>query len=419
MRQNPERLAWTVLIISFIACLALTISTPLLVRWWIDAAHVSMQISSSVQQGTVQLTCGNETVPTAMTQSDNDVCLGFGSLTALTLSGDQGMFVIKTRDVPPRPVAKVQIGQDTRMSIVYAHAPRFSISSQPYMLVIRAESGRVRVSTASTTTRPIVVQINTPQALIQMNNGSAIAQVNSSETQVDVYDGTALVVWKSKSLGVPLERFQSVSVPPPDGALRALPAAQDLVANGSFELPLEPAWQIYSKDIEIEGESGGQVIVGANSNNAIGFTRAGVGHAEIGMTQVVGQDVRGVESLQLQLVLRVLEQDVPVCGTQGTECPVMAKIEYEDSEGNQRSWVQGFYASQDPTRLNPPYCTICSPRADHLRVEKGEWYVYNSPNLIPLLSQAGPPAVRLRSITLYASGHTFQSTVSQVELIAR
>jgi len=420
MRQNPERLAWTILLISFALCVALAISVPLLSRWWIDTAYVSLRVSFSVQQGTIQLTCGNDTVPIAINERMDDVCQGVESMTILTLNGDQGVFTVYSPDVPLQPLAEILVDNNTQLKVMYARAPRFSISSQPYLLGIRIESGRARVSLVDDAARPVVVQTHTPDALVQMGEGSASVQVNAGKTYILIYDGTALVVWNGKGEGVTLSQLQSISLPPPDGELRVLPPASNLIVNGDFNSSLASSWQVYSKDIEFEGESGGNVsAVDAGGGTVVGFTRIGRGHAETGITQTVDRDVQALQTLQLRLVLQVTEQDVPVCGTQGTECPIMVKIEYEDTQGELRSWLQGFYASLDPNRANPPFCTVCNPRADHLRLEKDKWYVYDSPNLVSLLSQAGLPPARILSVSLYASGHTYRSEVSRIELLAQ
>jgi hypothetical protein len=45
------------------------------------------------------------------------------------------------------------------------------------------------------------------------------------------------------------------------------------------------------------------------------------------------------------------------------------------------------------------------------------WYPFDPPNLIPTLKQVGPPPVTLKSIWIYASGHTYQSQVAEVQLL--
>lgn len=418
MRQNSERLAWTVLLISFTLCVLFTIGVPLTIRWWIDTAYVGLKVRSSAQQGTVQLTCAGDTVPIAINDRMNDVCQGAESMTVFTLSGDQGMFTLHTRDVSSQPVAEIQVDANTQLTISRARAPRFSISSQPYRLTVHLESGRARVNIARDAGRPVVIQIETPHAMVQASEGGLSVQANSSETSVEMYEGAALVIWSDRGEGVELADLQSIVVPPPDGKLLASSPAQDMIVNGDFGSSLEPVWQAYSKDVELPGEPGGKVVIDAESDS-LEFTRIGKGHAETGLTQILNRDVQELESLELRLVLRVMEQDVPVCGTQGTECPIMVEIKYKDKQGALQSWRQGFYASLDPNRMNPPYCTICNPRADHLRVEKDVWYVYTSPNLISLFNQAGLPPAHIFSITLYASGHIYQSQVSRVELLAQ
>ncbi|MBN1886669.1 MAG: hypothetical protein JW850_01710 [Thermoflexales bacterium] len=415
MRQNPERLAWIILLASFATCVLLVISLPLTLRWWLDTAYVGLEVTSSVQQGTLQVACGTDTMPIAITEQRDNVCPGVERLALLSQSADQGLLTVRTAGADRQPVAVIQVGNNTQAQILQARAPRFSFSSRPNLLIIRLESGRLRVSAVDRA----LVQVQTNEALVQIEQGSFLIQADPGATRVEAYEDQVLVAWTSRGEGISLKRLESIVLPPPDGLLRASAPAQDLLGWGDLSA-LEPDWEVYSKDIEFEGESRGEVVLGADEGvSTVGFTRLGRGHAETGIVRSLDRDVRDLEFLQLRLVLRVLEQDVPVCGTRGTECPVMVKLEYEDSEDDLRSWVQGFYAVLDSNRLNPPYCTICSPRADHLRVEPGEWYVYDSPNLLPLLNQAGPPAARILSLSLYASGHAYRSELSRIELLVR
>jgi hypothetical protein len=416
MRHTPERLAWTVLLISFAVCVTLAISGPLLIYRWVDTAYVELHIkASSVQRGTLQIKCGDNSIPVAITEPGNSVCQGTEGITILTGDSDQGTLIISAPDTP-QLLAELHIDSNSQLRIGYARTPRFSFSAQPHTLFLSIESGRIRLSTGGAP-RPVAAQINTPEAWVQMTQGSVSIQAGVRETRVRLHDGTALVVWASKGEGIHLGRFESLVIPPPGDVLQALPRAQDWVTNGDFSLPLDSAWQPYSKDIEFEGEPPGQVVI--NALQAASFVRVGKGHAETGIAQALNRDVRSVQSLQVRMTLRVLEQNVPVCGTRGTECPIMVKIDYQDMEGELRSWLQGFYTSPDPNRANPPFCTVCNPRADHLRVQPGAWYVYDSPDLIPLLNQAGPAPARLVALTVYASGHTYRSEVSHIELLVQ
>jgi hypothetical protein len=56
MRQNYGRLAWTVLLLSFAACLVLAISTPLAVQWFVRYSYTGQFITLDVPEGTPLVT---------------------------------------------------------------------------------------------------------------------------------------------------------------------------------------------------------------------------------------------------------------------------------------------------------------------------------------------------------------------------
>jgi hypothetical protein len=52
-------------------------------------------------------------------------------------------------------------------------------------------------------------------------------------------------------------------------------------------------------------------------------------------------------------------------------------------------------------------------------VQPGQWYSFETTeNLLDRFERAGYKAARIKSITLYASGHTFESYVTNVQLLA-
>jgi hypothetical protein len=134
-------------------------------------------------------------------------------------------------------------------------------------------------------------------------------------------------------------------------------------------------------------------------------------------------DIRPFSSLQLGLILRIEEHSVALCGSAGSECPVMVRIDYQDAEGIDQEWLQGFYATPNINAAgDPTFCEPCpaNSRQPHIQVREDIWYPYLSPNLIPLLSsQDGKAPTTITAVTIYASGHTYKSMVAEVELIAQ
>ena len=285
--------------------------------------------------------------------------------------------------------------------------------------MLKVQVGRVRISVAAADGRSTAVEVHTPHGMITLVEGTYWISVNAA-TEITVRDGYANAsnsIGQPTSLG-PAER----AIIREDGKIFGpLSAARNLVVNSDFAAPLDEGWISYSKDIQIAGEPEGRVqSTEIEGRPAIVIERRGRGHSETGITQRLDTDIRDFSFLQLHLLLYIQDHNVPVCGQLGSECPVMVRIDYKDADGADQQWLQGFYSRPDPNPDgNPLFCVTCNIRNDHIQVPEDTWYPYDSDNLIPLLSQDGKAPVLISSITVNASGHTYQSLIAEVELIGQ
>ena len=153
--------------------------------------------------------------------------------------------------------------------------------------------------------------------------------------------------------------------------------------------------------------------------NIIHFYRQGIdlNWGKVGISQNINQDVRDFKTLRLQLDVLVTHQDLFNCGEQGSECPVMVKIVYLDTLGRQQTWLRGFYYNASPT-IGLTKCPQCDAvRSGHQPVPQNEWQTIETENLVDLLRDAQAPTATIKSITIYASGHAFDSAVTEVQLL--
>jgi hypothetical protein len=422
MRHNYERLAWTVLLLSFSTCLVLAIGTPLALQWFVRYSYTGQFITLDVQEGTLVITCPVSNVPFPATSRQDDLCQGRENIQIATGPTDQGLLHLRPRSAVTVTLSSVQIYRNTRLRLVRASTPLLPpFSPEPNQVMLRMESGRIRMTAPPSPARSLLFQIVTPQTLIQLSEGSTAVEVNAQETQVTVGEGQAVVVATANRSAVQLARGQRVAVPTGSGVTGAMPAARNLLSGYSdFREPLGAIWKAYTLDPQIAGESRGEAAnVNVEGRQAVDLSRVGQGFAETGIKQDINRDIRDFGSLQLRIVPRVLQQDVPLCGTAGTECPVMVRLDYVDDNGEARFWQQGFYTMPDPNNFNPEFCNTCNPRNIHIRTVNGVWYSFESDNLIPILAKVGAPPVFLKSISIYASGHTYQSQVDEVELVGQ
>lgn len=406
MRRNPERLAWTVLTISLVICVGLAISVPLLIRSVINDTTETALITLEVQQGTALVTRAEQTEPIGVT-------IQIGNLPEGTsIRADENVQALLTVHTPDdkATLATVQIFGSTSLKVEIAHSPRFSQSTQPNQFQIKIDGGRVRVTVPGESPRPSEVIVNTPQAVTRLADGAYAFEVTNDETQTTVREGRAEVSAAGSVLALgPSQRTVVKLGGRPAGILSP---ERNLVVNGNFRLPLDGTWTV-TNDLQQPSESPGTVTIQSiGGRPAAVFERTGVYHAETAMTQAIDRDVRDFQALRLHLVVQINSQDVPVCGQAGSECPMMLKLDYKDATGTDRSLLQGFYWLLDPNGVNPTYNTTSGSRTEHLQVPRNVPFTFETDNLMESIKPT-----QITAITLYASGHSWRASVSEIELL--
>ena len=189
-------------------------------------------------------------------------------------------------------------------------------------------------------------------------------------------------------------------------------AARGLIENGNFEAPLTNGWSSYSKQTDPQQPPGRIRIVTESGQKAVYFHRDGSNHAEVGIQQEINYDVRDFSFLELHLSVRIISQNITGfggCGYLGTECPIIVRVDYKDIYGTDREWLHGFYTGR------PAGDWLINWWAEEL--QSGNWHTYASSNLVKELANT-PPAF-IKSLTIYASGHSFHAMVAEVELLVR
>ncbi len=420
MRENPERLAWFVLLTSFFICVGLAVAIPLGIRHYIYYSQVNQPVRVEVQQPPLSITLAGRGLPLSVSDAYEDVLEGSIIQTGAAV-GRLVTYFPQQDDQGNRIVAvTIQLYENTRVVFDSARSPRFPLSSLPHTVSVEVLKGRVRISVSEETDRPTVVRLRTDHALVTLSEGTYWVTTAPSETEVTVRYGQAQIQSIAGEQVLSLDRSERAIVET-RRIVGPLPSARDLIQNGDFTLPLEESWEGYNRDIQIPGEPEGEItLTEVNGRTSVLITRQGMGHLETGITQEINADIRDFSSLQLHVLLNVIEHNVPVCGSLGSECPIMVRIDYRDTDGNDQQWLQGFYALPDSaTPGNPSFCVTCNIRNEHIQVPANTWYSYDSENLIPTLSQDGQGPTLIKSITIYASGHSYQSAIAEVELIGQ
>ncbi len=201
--------------------------------------------------------------------------------------------------------------------------------------------------------------------------------------------------------------------------LRSTP--QNLVADGSMAA-VEGVW-------EAEAAPGSEAMpVEEGDRPAVRLRRDADEPGEVALTQPISRTVAADGWLQVRAVLRVLSHDASGCGERGDACPLALKLNYVDADGREHEWLQGFYVFSGPS---PSFCTTCETRQAHIQVPAGEWYTYESANLLQSDEAAvealmrgmpyivPPPPHTIHSITVAAAGSSYEVEVAEVALISR
>lgn len=415
MKGNRERLAWTVLLVSFAIFLAFLFGIPFGAYQWYQRATVPPLMLLQALEGTAQVEHPDDPPRLALAEYE-PVEIKPGSL----ISNDADTETLLTIISPDQSqsIVTVQIYPNTQLEVSQAKSPRYAASQASHQIEITLASGRIRLGLAHQSDHATDLRGRTPHGqFLFWEAGSYSLEVNQQLSQITVREGKATIfVSQDSQLG--LEEKQRGVVGTDGIPVGPLSPQRDLITNGHFRQPLEQGWQIRT-DATDSSQSAGEVgIISNGGQEAVQLAREGVGHAETGIYQIINESVESYQSLQLHLSAWLNDQSLGVCGAVGSECPLMVRITYKDTAGSIRQWVQGFFYWVDPVASNPTLCTTCPPpRQEHEQHSQGTQFFYDSPNLMELLGQDGHPPASIDEIAVYASGHSYDVQVSEIELL--
>lgn len=404
-RENPQRVAWLVVMVSFAFCCLLAVAVPLGVRSYLLNATRPVQSYVTVTAGTVQFFPSGAEDPSAVTDR-RAVAEGGRIVTDANARALLTSFV----DDPSSPLlATIQLYQDTDLWLTMARAPRFSWNDDPTQLAFSLQKGRVSISAQDASDRPVQMRLHTPHGSVTFGDGSYDISIEGDTTLVRARTGAAQVLAANRVVTANSgERVSITAGGPPE---LPVPAALNLALNGKLEGRLSPLWQ---EVIRVGGglTSGNVTQETVDQRPVVRFSRKTEdgAHNEAGLKQDINRDVQGYDLLTLRLDLKLRYQSVPGGGYLASEYPVMVDIGYTDIYGKDLHWYQGFYY------LDLPEGSTWAPPTGE-KVLQDIWYPYESPNLFYLLRETRP--ARINTITVFASGHDYDSMVADIALNVR
>lgn len=401
-RERPERAAWVVLLLSFAFFLVLVTGIPLAVRNLYHSAAAKLPLQFETTLGTVLLYQPSSDQPIAITDVREGV--SEGSRLETTGAATQGVLGLPAGGQSDELMGTILLYPNTTLEIVSSRRPYFAGSIQPYTLRIRLYRGQVRMFTRSAFDRPVEVQVETPQGEAQLEEGNYAFIVNAESSEVVVKQGTARLTQQGQR-PVEVESGLRTWVQADGTILPAVPVVHNLLRDSAFARPLGEVWESYTPPHVIPGTV---ELFEKDGRRAASFLYRGPNqvHTEIGIRQVVDENVQSYDSLVVRLDVNLDWQTLAGAGEQSSEFPLRVEITFTDIFGEERRWGHGFY-NMDPL---PSY-----PLFGGEQVPQFNWHSYESENLMELLD-ATPPA-HIESIRLYASGWNYLSFASDLELI--
>lgn len=414
-QRERQRLGWIVMLGSFSLCLIMTITLPLTINAALQNMKRPLTTVVQANQGTVRVDNANNESTVLIAGEEGQSIQPESRI--LTDATSAATMLIYPTDEEKQPLARLQIYSRSTVNLNEADTPRFSVSDEDQLLNVHLDSGRIQLNIPQTFGRPFHTTITTPHGEATFSeSGQYAILVDNESTQVSVLDGSTIVLAEGEALPLAVnERAEILANEPPIGPLNT---ERNLIQNSSFD-DYWDNWSVYVWNVELPDEPKGHTgLAEVAGETAVQFQREGVGHADVRMRQIVDQDVTDYESLLLQLTFRIAEQELGVCGIQGSECPLFIRVNYTDDRGIRRTWQQGFYANGNITPNTPDACISCAVIQDtHASVPINVVQFYEA-DLLAELARQGFPAPRfIEDISLVSSGHTFATEVLDVALI--
>ena len=414
MISSPQRRAWAVLLLSLFACCALAVGVP-------TGALTFINIASNTPRAHIQLHAGIVSTFDVGDMESTDArvvdlkgrVVGVGS--TIVVGGDLDSVAALTID-PPFEGARVtmQLYPGTRLRIQQLSVPRYQMSSASDTFELSIERGRVEVQVKYPTQRSLILQLNSPQAQLAIHaSGEFGIEVGADTTHVLAYVGEiAAVPITNTQVTRPVRAGEHALIRA--GVVEPLLAGRNIIRNSNFGQALQPSNWVMSATASAGAPLGKVAVLldGATSKLDLNRTGAGIGPGRTSVTQQLNQSVASRQSVRVRMAFQIVEQEIQVCGSTGSECPLMIEIVYTRKDGSTANWRQGFYTVGDPYLDGLP---------DHVVREKQNKHVYKDLKtpahfISDDLLNIAPEMALIKSITLNMEGHSVHTQVQQVEL---
>ncbi|MDE2777375.1 MAG: hypothetical protein OXI77_15700 [Chloroflexota bacterium] len=438
--RSPERIAWMALLGAFALFCTMTLTTAFGIYHYLFRSTVPISATLYVAKGTIGITGADlrETVERQRDDLTNTVTsVSTDSLSQATIQFHDSTEVEgDSADL----LAAVTLQGNTLVTFNHAIRPRFDWSQDPQRIQFSRLSGQLDVIVTGADSHAIVMDIYTDDLntdkgvhIQSVTNGRYRLTVSEDEIRLLNLAGAVSAFFGDEpNVRNPVEPGRELVVRTGNRSIRTLDNTKNLLMTGDFSLQSSSIGQLYSPGEPLNwncsalpeqsppGSYSVREFDGRLGVNLQRFDNA-TSHGEISCIQEFegeGLDARHFDSLRILATFSLNYQSISLCGKEGSECPLMVHIMYtiDDSPpDNHANWFRGFYYEGQAPGRHKRICASCLQ--EHVDTNPSVWYTFDSGNLLNLIAEDRRPAF-IKAIRFYASGHQFDTVVSEMMLLA-
>ncbi len=421
----PERVAWLVLLAAFALFCAVAFSSIFAVYQYLFQSTVPLPATLKVAKGTIGITPGCDLIEEVERASEDLTntltCVSTDSLSQATIQ-------FRSSNESETLLAAVTLQGNTSGTFNQANQPRFDLSPNPKRVQFSNLQGTFDIFVTGIVPggRQFYLTLHTDAldseegAQVQIReNGRYRLTVSEDELHLHTLAGTARVFFKN-DLGSRQTTDAGEELVLRLGARSSSSQAttENILPNGAFTLVGAAGladWQCNAiQALPPVGDYSLQQYDGRRGLRLRRLDNAATPGAVTCIQEIEAErgNLRAYDSLRVLATFNALHQNLDVCGELASECPLMLRIDYLDQYGRAGEWLRGFY--YEPSDSERKRCASCLQ--DHIETNQDVWYTFESDNLFNLIAEDNRP-VQIKTITFYASGHQFDTVVSEMALL--
>jgi hypothetical protein len=426
---DPQRRAWGIMLIAFAAFCSICLVSGIGIIYYLFQSSLPLDATMEVSRGSAGI-LGQESIRSSGSVSNND------KLSTDPIS--QATLLLSDSLNGKQLVVSITLRGNTSFTVLHTARPRFQWTSGQYAVELQDFKGEISVFAPKTLAHELNLSILTPVGdLIYLRSGGQYTlRASDSRVQVINQDGEVILKPSNVDVGksIPANSQGVISYASNPQEVAISQAYTNLLSDHIFQDDLQSASNLGSTGLRFNNDwfcndnsdpRGKAISDIVDGLTVLRMVRDGdaTSHGETFCLRSWSGDGLNVESfkyLSLRTTFRINYQSLSTCGQDGSECPLMLRVDYRDINRKLRTWIHGFYAIVDPNRNFPLQCNSCLQA--HEQVNDNAWFTYDSGNLLNLLTSpdqlADQVPVSLIDVRLYSSGHQYDVDISDIAMIA-